>query len=53
MSFIDGIKNEALEGAKYTVKEINQQPELWKEAFKAVETNKESIESFLNKHIFS
>lgn len=53
MSFIDGIKTKDREGAKHTVNEINQQPELWQEAFKSVETNKDNIKAFLDEHVFS
>ena len=53
MSFIDFIKDQDLKGAKYTTSEIDQQPELWLEAFQLIVANKERIESFLQKYVFS
>ncbi|PQD96657.1 SIS domain-containing protein [Pradoshia eiseniae] len=53
MSFMNEIEKEVLEGAKHTAREISQQPELWQEAFEAVETNKDVIKAFLREHVFS
>ena len=53
MSFMNEMEKEVLEGAKHTAREISQQPELWQEAFEAVETNKDGIQAFLKENVIS
>lgn len=50
MSFVKSLHDEEIKGAKHTVKEIYQQPDLWLQTVGIIEKQKVEIEDFIKIH---
>ncbi|MDD9312523.1 SIS domain-containing protein [Cytobacillus firmus] len=53
MSFVKSLHDEEIKGAKHTVKEIYQQPDLWLQTVGIIEKQKVEIEDFISEKIHS
>jgi tagatose-6-phosphate ketose/aldose isomerase len=53
MGFVKSLYEEEIKGAKHTVKEIHQQPELWLQTVGTIEKQKVAIQNFITQKIFA